>query len=214
MKKAYTLLGGVAFVLGMVGTAWAIPVTYSDLVLMFPPAYVSEGESTTWQHDINDDGFNPSADTLSSVRLTLLLSDDLDVSMACWWSHELEYGSLTVGSETYDLGEIDFGLYRVSLSAFVQLQDQGLLDVTLSSTGGDFYFWGSQLTARAEQVAPVPEPQTMLLLGCGLIGLAGLGRKRLFGSGGETKNTRRFVRHSLLRGIRPNLKQRKNQALA
>lgn len=49
-----------------------------------------------------------------------------------------------------------------------------ILDTT-GSTGGD----GFDIDAIGVTAAPVPEPATVLLLGCGLIGLAGLGRKRL-----------------------------------
>lgn len=57
--------------------------------------------------------------------------------------------------------------------------DSGTLYLTLAE-GIYTIFSGTAAFAYAAETNPVPEPATMLLLGTGLIGLAGVGRKKIF----------------------------------
>jgi hypothetical protein len=191
MKKFLVFLAAISLVFGVVGTASAVPFEYSDWYVDLE--LIENGESLTWQHNINDGGFNPATDTISTVTIDLGLSDDLcplldplDIEWGGWRlgfiAGNFETAELFADGINYDVGEIDFGAYTINLAAWLQLQDTGLLDVTLTGTGGDFYFGFSHLEATGD-TAPVPEPATMLLLGSGLIGLVGLGRKKFFKRG-------------------------------
>ncbi len=58
------------------------------------------------------------------------------------------------------------------------LYDDHMLDVTITALSGSFTVDFLDLSGCYEDVAPVPEPATMLLFGSGLVGLAGFARKK------------------------------------
>ena len=152
MKKFLMFLCAMTLVFGMVGTASAVFFEYSDWII--DPTYINDGGSINWQHDINDSGFNPLQDTITSVDIEVQLSDDpypitdpFDVTWGGWdigfIAGDFETANLCADGVTYALGEIDLGIYTVNLTAWLQIQDTGLLNVMIISTGGDFYFGAS-----------------------------------------------------------------------
>ena len=53
------------------------------------------------------------------------------------------------------------------------------VDFRTLSIDGSSYFIISRLMEHGDEAAPVPEPSTILLVGTGLLGIIGFGRKRL-----------------------------------
>lgn len=133
--------------------------------------------SHSYTHDLNDNGFIPGTTTAVSGSLEIKVKDD-----ARWDGWEVVL--FVVEAFDFDSDAISFGSsYNgdLEMEALGQINQDGLLDVTIFSLWGDFLLGDSILTVNTTTAPPVhgvPEPSTILLLGVGLLGL-NIARKRV-----------------------------------
>ena len=192
MKKFLVFLAAMLLVFGVVGTASAVPTTWTDSIDWDPniplsdAGFFQEGsDHHDYFHDLGNDGFvgylEGGNDIIVSYNLRVALYDD-DNSREVARIFQpgipfLEPNMVTTYDFSWDFADIGW-----TVVGLVDINHDGTLNIRVEPVRGDFYLDWSTINAHGDNgdAPPVPEPATMLLLGSGLIGLAGLGRKKLF----------------------------------
>jgi len=198
MKKLLSVFAAIVLVLGMAGVAKALVLDFEDLY----PGYESYGPIPSGYKGFNwsskaywiTDKYHPGSGydygTIGNVSLFTAYAADISMSDGYWdfngayitaaWNtgQDVTVEGWRDGSLIYSTTIIisyngpywfDFNYENID-TVWFRPGDSG----TNAGLGG----YGHHIVIDNIDVTPIPEPATLFLLGSGLIGLAGIGRRK------------------------------------
>ena len=178
--------------------SWAAGLD-SDLDYHIDPAYTVEWEDAAWRlpnvdtsygDDLSYDGSTSLGFNITTSEYGYLFYEELGLNgsydtdgnfLGDWWDIRtlpIALSYWNISSQVYDGNENAVWYFDLT-EGMPYVGYQGLA----MRTPFDEYGWGgcnyayTTIAVRTATVAPIPEPATMLLLGSGIVGLAGFRRK-------------------------------------